>query len=160
MSDFDKAINIVLEYEGGYVLDPRDPGGETKFGVCKRSYPGYDIKNLTIDQAKAIYEKDFWKRSNADRLPWPLSLFHVDCAVNCGNAAATKILQRALVIDDDGVWGKQTETALQVSLSNLEDLCERYLKKRYTYYESLKGWTTYQHNWSMRLITLALKAGF
>ena len=47
-SSFDLAIPIVLENEGGYINDPNDPGGETKYGISKRSYPALDIKNLTV----------------------------------------------------------------------------------------------------------------
>ena len=57
---FDKAFEFTIGVEGGYVNDPSDPGGETKFGVSKKSYPNLDIKNLTITQAKEIYYKDYW----------------------------------------------------------------------------------------------------
>ena len=49
---FDKIIEVVLEHEGGYVNDPDDAGGETKYGIAKRWYPSVDIKNLTKEQAK------------------------------------------------------------------------------------------------------------
>lgn len=67
--NFDEAFERTLGHEDGYVDDPRDPGGETKWGISKRSYPHLDIKNLTQDQAKGIYRTDFWNRINADRLP-------------------------------------------------------------------------------------------
>jgi hypothetical protein len=47
MSKFDEIIEVVLEHEGGYVNDPKDPGGETNYGIAKRSHPDVDIKNLT-----------------------------------------------------------------------------------------------------------------
>lgn len=50
----------LLLVEGGYVNDPNDPGGETKFGISKRSYPHLDIKNLTEDDAKKIFIEDFF----------------------------------------------------------------------------------------------------
>ena len=49
---FEEIIEIVLEHEGGYVNDPDDAGGETKYGIAKRWYPDVDIKNLTKEQAK------------------------------------------------------------------------------------------------------------
>ena len=49
---FDEIIEVVLHHEGGYVNDPKDPGGETNFGIAKRSHPDVDIKNLTKDGAK------------------------------------------------------------------------------------------------------------
>ena len=35
--NFDEIIEVVLHHEGGYVNDPKDPGGETNFGIAKRS---------------------------------------------------------------------------------------------------------------------------
>jgi lysozyme family protein len=69
MSVFDDLIGRVLTHEGGYVSDPRDPGGETRFGIAKRSYPNVDIKALTRDDAIAIYRRDFWVRVQGDKLP-------------------------------------------------------------------------------------------
>ena len=57
---FDEIIGITLHHEGGYVHDPKDLGGETNFGIAKRFYPDVDIKNLTEDEAKEIYKKDYW----------------------------------------------------------------------------------------------------
>ena len=47
--EFDEIIEVVLHHEGGYVNDPDDPGGETNFGIAKRSHPDVDIANLTKD---------------------------------------------------------------------------------------------------------------
>ena len=52
---FDKAFEILIGHEGGYVNHPDDPGGETKFGISKRSYPDVNIAALTLDDSKLIY---------------------------------------------------------------------------------------------------------
>ena len=57
---FDDIIKVVLKHEGGYVNDPKDPGGETNFGIAKRSHPDVDIENLTEDEAKDIYKEHYW----------------------------------------------------------------------------------------------------
>src|SRR6266536_106787 len=57
---FEHAVSFVLSHEGGYSNDIDDKGGETKFGISKRSYPKIDIATLTVEQAKAIYKRDFW----------------------------------------------------------------------------------------------------
>ena len=49
-----EAIEHVLKFEGGYVNDPDDPGGETNFGISKRSYPDLDIAALTVADAVEI----------------------------------------------------------------------------------------------------------
>ena len=45
---FDAAFKALIDHEGGYVNHPKDPGGETKFGISKRSYPTLDIAALTL----------------------------------------------------------------------------------------------------------------
>ncbi|MGA2937296.1 MAG: glycosyl hydrolase 108 family protein [Syntrophobacteraceae bacterium] len=65
--DFQKAVDDLIDnWEGGYVNDPDDPGGETKFGISKRSYPTVNIAALTRDQAIAIYYRDFWQKYKLD----------------------------------------------------------------------------------------------
>jgi len=61
--NFDEIIEVVLHHEGGYVNDPKDPGGETNFGIAKRSHPDVDIKNLTKDGAKEIYKEHYWDKN-------------------------------------------------------------------------------------------------
>lgn len=85
MSLFDVAFGIVVGLEGGYVNDPKDPGGETKYGISKRRYPNIDIPRLTLDEAKAIYFRDYWNSEGCDKLEWTEALLVFDCAVNGGH---------------------------------------------------------------------------
>ncbi|MBI5843910.1 MAG: hypothetical protein HZB23_04475 [Deltaproteobacteria bacterium] len=48
-----------MAHEGGYVNDPADPGGETRFGISRRAYPNEDIKALTRERAAEIYYRDY-----------------------------------------------------------------------------------------------------
>lgn len=84
MSGFDDAFDAVVGVEGGYVNNPADPGGETKYGISKRSYPTLDIANLTLDDAKAIYKRDYWDPLNLDNELYPIALLLFDAAVNQG----------------------------------------------------------------------------
>ncbi len=93
---FEEALAFVLSHEGGYVRDPRDPGGETKYGISRRSYPGLDIANLTREQAAMIYRCDFWDGPGISRLPRELALPVFDAAVNAGSQPAVRWLQDAL----------------------------------------------------------------
>lgn len=73
------AFERVVGHEGGFGADPKDRGNWTtgiigqgqlngsKFGISALSYPNVDIRNLTLDQAKAIYKRDFWDRGKADQ---------------------------------------------------------------------------------------------
>lgn len=85
MSDFDSAFAIVVGIEGGYVNDPKDPGGETKYGCSKRRYPDEDIPNLTLDRAKFLFQRDYWKPQKCDSMEWGKALLVFDCAVNGGH---------------------------------------------------------------------------
>ena len=118
MKNFNEIIEQVLEHEGGYVNDPKDLGGETKYGITKRFYPDVDIKNLTVEQAKEIYRKDYWDKNRVESLPQNLWHIYFDMCVNMGKRTAVKVLQRAAVnrgrdIEVDGGLGPATIGALK-----------------------------------------------
>jgi len=92
VKDFDKAIKFVLKWEGGYHHDKNDPGGETNFGISKRSYPELDISKLTLKQAKEIYYQNYWLKCGCDKLPYPFNIVIFDTAVNMGRRRAMKFL--------------------------------------------------------------------
>ncbi len=123
MRDFNKAFAFVMKNEGGYSNDASDAGGETKFGISKRSYPDIDIAHLTEEQATEIYERDFWApyASFPDRIATKV----FDLAVNMGHRQAVLILQRvlrccgALNVKDDGILGPVTRSAVQVAHQDL-----------------------------------------
>jgi len=114
---FLRAVEVVLKHEGGYVNDPRDPGGETKWGISRRSYPNLDVANLTREDAIAIYYRDFYSKYGYGRLNDEAVATKVfDMAVNMGPATAHRLLQEALVflgypVDIDGIIGPQTIAA-------------------------------------------------
>ena len=127
MITFEQIIGDVLEHEGGYVNDPYDKGGETKFGIAKRWFPDLDIKNLTKSDAVNIYYNNYWKPSKADFLPNDLKSTYFDMCVNMGQRRAVKILQQAInsrkinKIDEDGVIGEITiDNAGRVSKRRLQ----------------------------------------
>ena len=88
--NFDTAFDRLMGNEGGYSNELNDPGGETKWGISKRSYPDLDIKNLTREQAKAIYLRDFWIRGAMDQLPPAVAFQVFDFAVNSGIETAIR----------------------------------------------------------------------
>ena len=136
LTQFDDIIEVVLEHEGGYVNDPQDPGGETNFGIAKRSHPDVDIKNLTKDGAKEIYYKDYWIKNRVPQMPEDLKHIYFDMCVNQGRGRAVKILQRAANakgadLKVDGGLGPKTIG----SLKNVE--LERVRAYRIKYYADL-----------------------
>ena len=118
MTTFDEIIEHVLKHEGGYVNDPTDLGGETNYGITKRFYPDIDIKNLTKEQAKEIYKRDYWDKNRVDELPEQLRHIFFDMCVNQGRGTAVKVLQRAAnakgaKLKVDGGMGPATLKAVQ-----------------------------------------------
>jgi len=98
---FKKAFEIIIGNEGGYVNDPLDRGGETKYGITKRWYPDIDIKNLTLDEARQIYWGDYWTHRKLDmrqinEFDPKLAIELFDTAVNQGVPTAAKYLQKSL----------------------------------------------------------------
>ncbi|HUT61932.1 MAG TPA: glycosyl hydrolase 108 family protein [Phycisphaerae bacterium] len=147
--DFDTAFTRLLGHEGRYVNDPNDPGGETNWGVSKRSYPEADIKNLTREQAKQIYLTDFWRRIHADELYDGVAWQAFDFAVNSGIETAVRKLQSALGVADDGHWGPVTEAAAK-KMSETDQIM-RYLGKRLDYMTRLRTWEHHGKGWARRI---------
>ena len=112
MTTFDTAVSEVLRQEGGYTNDPHDPGGETNFGIDKRSHPDVDIRNLTEDAARVIYKREYWDKSGCEHLPTAVAIQVFDAAVNQGVGTAIRMLQEAIgKVQVDGVLGPRTLAA-------------------------------------------------
>lgn len=94
---FRRAIDHLLALEGGYVNHPKDRGGETNFGISKRSYPLLNIAALTRDDAMQIYHRDFWQPLRLDELASEkVARCLFSFAVNAGVSRAAKAAQRAV----------------------------------------------------------------
>jgi len=155
-TDWGVGINFVLEQEGGYVNDPNDPGGETRYGISKKSFPDLDIKNLTIQQAKEIYRIYYWTPCKCDELPTMFAIALFDSAVNQGVGTAIRIMQRAVSVKDDGVIGPITLSAVRNAKPRARTLM---LARRMEAYCKLMAekpnLLVYALNWSHRVISLA-----
>lgn len=142
----------ILAAEGGYVNDPRDPGGETKFGISKRSYPMLDIPNLTEDDAAKIYARDYWKSAACEEYRPAIALAVFDSAVNQGVKAAVSLIQAAAGARIDGIPGVRTIEAI-----NAEDdrrLLLRFIKRRWDRYQDTGGAGVFLRGWTRRLFDL------
>ena len=132
---FDRAFEFVIGHEGGYVSDPHDPGGETKYGISKRSYPNLDIKNLTLEQAKDIYFRDYWVAAGCGTMADDaMAILVFDCAVNQGVGRAKQIAGRA-----------KTPVEFQA--------------ERALHYASLPTFARYGRGWMRRLFDGLLNSG-
>jgi lysozyme family protein len=147
MVDFETAFDRLIDSEGGYVNHPNDPGGETKFGISKRTYPNVDIKNLTLDGAKEIYRRDFWNVVTTAHSAIKFQAF--DFAVNSGIPTAIRKLQTAVGVADDGHWGPMSSAALEAM--ELNDVLMRYLGLRLDFMSKLKAFDTFGRGWAARI---------
>ena len=156
---FDEIIDITLKHEGGYVHDPKDLGGETNFGIAKRFYPEVDIKNLTKEEAKDIYRRDYWVRNKVEELPENLRHIFFDMCVNQGRGTAVKILQRAcnakgadLAID--GGMGPKTEETIKTYKPSLDRVRCYRLKHYYDLVNSKPEQERFLYGWYKRAISI------
>lgn len=119
MADFDVVVKITLQNEGGYVDNPNDPGGATNMGIEQQDLPDIDIKTLTVDQATAYYAEHYWKPyyGSIESQATANKLF--DMGVLFGVGTAVGLLQRALGVSPDGVFGPETLQAVNEHPSSL-----------------------------------------
>lgn len=146
---FDIAFDRVIGVEGGYVNNPQDPGGETKWGISKRAYPALDIANLSRDDAKAIYKRDLWDRLAADHFPDALQFQMLDFATNSGIETAVRYLQRAIGVADDGHWGAASAAAL--ATKTVTDVLLALLAERLDFMTRLTNWPAAGKGWARRI---------
>jgi lysozyme family protein len=144
--NFDIAFDRLIGYEGAYVNNPLDPGGETKWGISKRSYPNLNIQELTREDARTIYKRDFWNRIHGEELYDGVAFQTFDIAVNSGIETAVRMLQRALGVADDGYWGPFTRRAAQ-SMSESDQIM-RLNAERLEFMRHLSTWPTFGKGWA------------
>jgi lysozyme family protein len=146
---FDQAFDKLISHEGGYSNNPADPGGETQFGISKRSYPDVDIKALTLESAKAIYKRDFWDRAQCDGLPPAVAFQVFDAAVNSGIGQSIRFLQRAVGVVDDGSVGPMTMAAVQ--RRDGAEVVAHFNAERLDFMTRLSTWETFGKGWARRI---------
>ncbi len=157
MSVFDQAFAIVVNAEGGYTTNPSDPGNwtggavnvgvcrGTKYGISAAAYPSLDIASITLWQAQAIYERDFWP-----------AVLTFDAAVNSGIEQAAKWLQRALGVVQDGQIGPVTvDAALRAGVPSV---AAQMLAARIVFMSGLPTWAVFRDGWAVRLFVLLPRA--
>lgn len=155
MVSIDEITEEIIQREGGYVNDPDDPGGATKFGVTigtlKRlgldinrdgQINTRDVRALTRQQAADIFKKQYFEAPRIGMLPEALQPSVYDMYVNSGSNAV-KILQRLLgefgfVTLADGAIGPNTARMAALAFEEAPDfLPDAYGIARRNYYYSL-----------------------
>jgi lysozyme family protein len=137
----------------GYVDDPVDNGGETKFGVAKNANKDLNIAALTWAQAKDVYYRRYWLNGSCDKLPARVAVLHFDGCVNHGVGRANKFLQRAAGVGVDGVIGPMTIGA--VTRQSEIVICNAICDQREAFYQSIidnnPSQGRYRNGWMRRI---------
>ena len=146
---FARAIERVLEHEGGDADDPRDPGGKTRWGISQRAYPFLDLSTLTREGAIALYRRDAWTPIRGDGLPEAIAFQVLDAAVNHGVLRAVGWLQQTLGVRVDGVVGPLTRAA--AADADPVALILAYNAARLDFYVRLRTFPTFGRGWTRRI---------
>lgn len=146
---FIEIFGRVVDHEGGYVNNPDDPGGETKWGISKRAYPNLIIKELTREDAINIYRYDFWNKLELDSWTDVVQFQIFDFAVNSGIQTAIRYLQRAVNVADDGYWGPVSKFAASSMIES--DIIMRLNAERLDFMTRLKNWPNASKGWARRI---------
>ena len=159
MTAFEDALKLTLGFEGGVSNHKEDRGGLTNFGVTQNAYDRFrrltgqylrsvvDISDLEV---MTIYRVEYWQASHCDDMPARIAMCVFDAAVNHGPGRAIRLLQEALNVPADGVFGPRTKDALE--RSDEADTIRRFLDARQDFYADIierdptqikfaKGWT-------------------
>lgn len=183
MADFNKAIPIILKHEGGYVNNPKDPGGITNYGITLGfllQYPEFgdlnndgvvnaiDVKSMTQQQAINIYKTLWWDKFNfglIENSTIATKLF--DLSINMGNVRAGMLLQTALnkvcntKLVVDGVFGTKSINTLNAitTKSTLQQVLTEFCNQTWAYYLSLiarrPSLAEFKNGWKNRAFDLS-----
>lgn len=137
--EFLKSRKFTRNWEGGYVNNPKDPGGATNKGIIQTTYDSYRIKhNLPVQSVKHITEQEaneiyfnYFLAARCDLLKWPLCLVIFDTSINFGVRKSILFLQEALGVARDGILGPMSKR--QLELHSPEDLAIKVCDIRIAY---------------------------
>lgn len=155
-NNFEKALALVLEHEGGWSNHPKDPGGATMKGVTQAVYDAYrkmrgrgpqSVKFISDEELRAIYKFQYWDKVQGDFLPSGLDYAVFDFAVNSGVTRAAKYLQAVVGVAQDGQIGARTLAVITSPVAVINALCDR----RISFLRNLKTFMTFGKGWTRRV---------
>ena len=162
--NWDKSFEMVLAHEGGFVNNPKDPGGMTNLGVTKAAWEGYVgkpvdedfMRKLTPEVVKPFYKAMYWDKIKGDQLPNGVDYAAYDLAVNSGVGRAAKFLQTIAGVMADGVLGPKSMGAIREC--NPEHTVDALCDMRLDFLKRLPTFETFGKGWTIRVNDVKAKA--
>jgi lysozyme family protein len=156
-TNFDRALVFILAHEGGFVNNPKDPGGMTNLGCTKavwEAHCGHPVdekvmRALTHDDVRPVYKRNYWDKIQGDELPAGVDYVVFDTAINSGPGRAAKFLQACVGLEPDGVIGPKTLAAVRAA--DPKQLVQDYAKRRLSFMMELPTWPTFGKGWTRRV---------
>jgi lysozyme family protein len=118
---FIACMPFIIQEEGTrFSNTPGDHGGATRYGIIQTEYniyryhkglPLQSVNLISADEYNEIYWTSYWQ-PHCPALPAGLDLSVFNINVNGGPARGTKLLQKCLGIEVDGIWGGETDKAV------------------------------------------------
>lgn len=155
--NFDAALKAVLVHEGGFVNNPKDPGGMTNLGCTKavwEEHCGHPVdekamRALTPADVGPLYKRKYWDKVQGDELPSGVDYVVFDAAINSGAGRAAKWLQACVGVEVDGGLGPKSLAAVRAFDS--KQLVSDYSKRRLSFMMDLPTWSTFGKGWLKRV---------
>jgi lysozyme family protein len=156
-NNFDKSLQLVLKSEGGYVNNPKDPGGETMMGVTKSAWSTYlkrpiedgEMAKLTVADITPFYKSLYWDKSYCPQLLLGIDYMVFDASVNMGVGQSIRLLQKSLGCVPDGVIGPNTMKL--INETDVSNMIDKYSAQKELFYRSLALFNTFGKGWLARV---------
>jgi lysozyme family protein len=157
IQNFEYSLAQVLKSEGGYVNNPKDPGGETNMGVTKDAWSTWlkrpiangEMAKLTLADIIPFYKALYWDKAYCNDLPTGIDYIVFDAAVNMGVGQSIRLLQKSLGCVADGVIGKITMKA--INDADVKGLIDKYSAQKNLFYRSLGTFANFGKGWLARV---------
>ena len=168
---FARALEHVLEMEGGFTDDPHDPGGPTNRGITLKVFAAWkgvrlddasiaslqaELRRIATRTVRDIYFARYWTPAHCAELSPALAFFHFDAAVNHGVTGAMRLMQRAVGSEPDGEIGPNTRAA--IAALSVGRVLQRYAEARRARYRALHHFWRFGRGWLARVDTTLARA--
>lgn len=164
--NFPACLATLKTEEGGYVNNPHDPGGATNFGVTQAVYDAWrrsqgfafqSVRYITQTEVSAIYRLQYWNPIRGDDLYAGLDMMMLNIAAMDGPVKAVKILQEALEVPMDGMFGLHTMGALS-AITDRAGFIGTVCGDEMGFLRTLRTWVYFGVGWNNRYVALKPQA--